>query len=1416
MDGPNGGRGDCVGGGEWRSGNYDATNQIKRLLNIHIDDVGKQIVDAQPHTPPQNIPGHRQGGNMKSLGKYMNVAREEYVIRGRDPPADNCSAQGKSAVTSDGQPANFPSRSNMAKDGKREISGVYVCNVPCLMTWETLKKIFSEHGKVVGGFIRKPKNNFLPSQVTWAIVNVESRSDAEAMIAALDHTPPLYLKVELAMTDEEKQKRHRDKTIRPKLEQECVGKTCSVCAAKLWEQPYPCVSCGTLGKFRCSVCKALYCSEKCQMNDWYYHKNTCSPPPLLEAGPSSSPNISRDDNRDHRLQVQSSSSSISNQTHASLVARETTDLLSLMQQLRKMIHNENREEKQQIETGESLEDKHRSDQYCLSTNVNFERDMESDSLQKRAIGCPNIQQTLKTLQNILLSQGSNVPVSETERRLKPTSTEKEQKPTSTEREQAPTSTGKQQKPTSTEREQELTSTGKQQKPTSTEREQEPTSTGKQQKLTSTEREPRPTSTTIKFPRTCNRIQPSRPLRRPYCESASSVKQITSNTDKESTETLAVSQKINTGIIEKGIAACVTSNSCSNSNESNRLQSGCSTQKLEEFNNFFSSASAHISSPVVEGSVSPELRESLLNMHCVLDELKLSQIYEGFITRVESYKYFTLVVNDTRARAFYPEAQELLVSAPFDEKFKPRVGCQVAATSLSDNSWNRAFIYKIEGENYHVIFIDLGNMETVKMVKPLPIGPLSELPGFAILAKIHCEVEPEIKMQLQKMITLEEKIVLKVISKKSKSLKVSLLSSDSFIVVADYILRPWYTSIPLLHDVKGTPSCPTSGRLSSLGSKLDPSESLFSQDKSILTDVDICKRNFEEKPEDFSHRQKASRYQRIDEATESSKVDRRKNSHRYSEVTRTPVASSLQSMVDADTRERFWAVDLRETVLENKREYIVVPVWVDEHNKLCVHLVSKKSTLEYQKLKQSLVQHCARGCRVRDVQAGEMVCGFVVSDGTWYRAQVKKVDANFVHLYMVDFGNFEIVPQANICEFTASLMQLPCFCIKVKVHGISEEDEMARSKMLSLVDSSALLLMCPQGADSSEFELYDPRTNILLNDQLSSSKTMVDHKELPSAETSFLVNKLTEEDHSNPSDKSISFLSKKNSGRIEELPRVSESSAQLEIAPIPSLLQIPGICKTDGVYSADAHLPPRETHTGHTMRNTSICNTSSVACDKSVTSTLPASEEVNTDRTYSESMVVASKVPMYATCKSTQLPVAKDVSVFVFEACNPHGIFVIPRDSLHLIGKLEEMMDHMKKYCENASGGFYRPILGELCLAKFSEDQRWYRAACIRPELESALVIFIDYGNTEEVPYNSIRQIQESFLELPCLALHCILHGISEHGIQKAAAARIGQLLPKYSEVIVDVLEQHSNGTYIIAVPEVTQALITEGLVVPSV
>ncbi|XP_064106799.1 tudor domain-containing protein 1-like [Macrobrachium nipponense] len=81
---------------------------------------------------------------------------------------------------------------------------------------------------------------------------------------------------------------------------------------------------------------------------------------------------------------------------------------------------------------------------------------------------------------------------------------------------------------------------------------------------------------------------------------------------------------------------------------------------------------------------------------------------------------------------------------------------------------------------------------------------------------------------------------------------------------------------------------------------------------------------------------------------------------------------------------------------------------------------------------------------------------------------------------------------------------------------------------------------------------------------------------------------------------------------------------------------------------------------------------------------------------------------------------------------------------------------MTQYCESYVGSCYEPRQGEMCLAKFSEDGLWYRAACIEPCLTSCLLVFVDYGNIEDVRMEDIRQITDTFLELPCIAHHAVL------------------------------------------------------------
>lgn len=43
-----------------------------------------------------------------------------------------------------------------------------------------------------------------------------------------------------------------------------------------------------------------------------------------------------------------------------------------------------------------------------------------------------------------------------------------------------------------------------------------------------------------------------------------------------------------------------------------------------------------------------------------------------------------------------------------------------------------------------------------------------------------------------------------------------------------------------------------------------------------------------------------------------------------------------------------------------------------------------------------------------------------------------------------------------------------------------------------------------------------------------------------------------------------------------------------------------------------------------------------------------------------------------------------------------------------------------------------------CLAKFSEDEAWYRGYILEKSLAAAKVHFVDYGNKEDVPFDKIK------------------------------------------------------------------------------
>lgn len=71
-------------------------------------------------------------------------------------------------------------------------------------------------------------------------------------------------------------------------------------------------------------------------------------------------------------------------------------------------------------------------------------------------------------------------------------------------------------------------------------------------------------------------------------------------------------------------------------------------------------------------------------------------------------------------------------------------------------------------------------------------------------------------------------------------------------------------------------------------------------------------------------------------------------------------------------------------------------------------------------------------------------------------------------------------------------------------------------------------------------------------------------------------------------------------------------------------------------------------------------------------------------------------------------------------------------------KLEALMKKLRQDFQASPPvtGAYKPRRGDLCAAKFSEDQEWYRAKIERIQGDNATIKYVDYGNSE-VSFTSI-------------------------------------------------------------------------------
>ncbi|XP_034942181.1 maternal protein tudor-like isoform X2 [Chelonus insularis] len=97
--------------------------------------------------------------------------------------------------------------------------------------------------------------------------------------------------------------------------------------------------------------------------------------------------------------------------------------------------------------------------------------------------------------------------------------------------------------------------------------------------------------------------------------------------------------------------------------------------------------------------------------------------------------------------------------------------------------------------------------------------------------------------------------------------------------------------------------------------------------------------------------------------------------------------------------------------------------------------------------------------------------------------------------------------------------------------------------------------------------------------------------------------------------------------------------------------------------------------------------------------------------------------------------------------------------------LDSVMARIAEIYENSGTNVseFNAKVGMNCIAQYSEDLKWYRAVIQELcDTNGATVRFVDYGNTELVSFDKIKEIEREFIKLPTQAIHVKLLGASKN------------------------------------------------------
>ncbi|XP_036606015.1 tudor domain-containing protein 15 [Trichosurus vulpecula] len=125
-------------------------------------------------------------------------------------------------------------------------------------------------------------------------------------------------------------------------------------------------------------------------------------------------------------------------------------------------------------------------------------------------------------------------------------------------------------------------------------------------------------------------------------------------------------------------------------------------------------------------------------------------------------------------------------------------------------------------------------------------------------------------------------------------------------------------------------------------------------------------------------------------------------------------------------------------------------------------------------------------------------------------------------------------------------------------------------------------------------------------------------------------------------------------------------------------------------------------------------------------------------------------------KTVEMKVNSAYVAFVEYVLNPSNFWVRTNDHQNRFQDLMKKIGELYDSCEKEEMILKKPEPGLFCCARYNKDMHFYRAVITEVNGYKINVYFLDFGNTESVPFYDVKILLQEFCELPALAMCCSL------------------------------------------------------------